>query len=96
MANAPTEGGWHSLKPVIRQNDELDDKPTTFSAREAADAKKMIERVLQQNKLLPVPKKQSRGRLPFVADVIEKPLPRTFKMPQITPYLGKDDHYGHV
>ena len=25
-------------------------------------------------------------------DVMEKPLPKKFKMPQITPYLGKDDH----
>ncbi|XP_052186695.1 uncharacterized protein LOC127797627 [Diospyros lotus] len=58
--------------------------------------KKMIERVLQQNKLLPTSKEQSRGKLPFVAEVMEKPLPRKFKMPQINPYSGKDDPYDHV
>ncbi|XP_052204059.1 uncharacterized protein LOC127809333 [Diospyros lotus] len=64
-----------------RQRDGLDDNPTAFSARETADMKKMIERVLQQNKLLLAPEEQSRGKLPFVAEVMEKPLPRKFKMP---------------
>ena len=90
------EGGRNFVKTVTRQNDELDDNPTAFSAREAADMKKMIERVLQQNKLLPVSEEQSRGKLPFVAEVMEKPLPKKFKMPQINPYSGKDDPYEHV
>ena len=38
--------------------------------------KKMIEWVLQQNKLLPIFEEQSQGKLPFVAEVMEKPLPR--------------------
>ena len=29
-------------------------------------------------------------------DVMEKPLVRKFNMPQITPYLGKNDPYDHV
>ncbi|XP_052181919.1 uncharacterized protein LOC127794713 [Diospyros lotus] len=83
-------------KPLTKQNDEPEDNPTAFSAQEAADMKKMIERVLQQNKLLPTSEEQSRGKLPFVAGVMEKPLPRKFKMPQINPYSGKDDPYDHV
>ena len=90
------EGGQNFAKPAARQNDELDDNPTAFSARETADMKKMIERVLRQNKLLPISEEQSRGKLPFVAKVMEKPLPRKFKMPQINPYSGKDDPYEHV
>ncbi|XP_052197290.1 uncharacterized protein LOC127804466 [Diospyros lotus] len=60
------------------------------------DMKKMIEQVLQQNKLLLVSEEQSRGRLPFVVEVMEKPLPRKFRMPQITTYSGKDDRYDHM
>ena len=84
------EGGRNSSKLVTKQNDELDDNPTAFSAQEAADIKKMIERVLQQNKLLPISQEQSRGKLPFVVEVMEKPLPRKFKMPQINPYSGNE------
>ena len=31
-----------------------------------------------------------------MVEVMEKPLPRKFKIPQITPYSGKDDSYDHV
>ena len=47
------EGGQNSSKFETKQNDQLDDNPTAFSAREAADMRKIIEQVLQQNKLLP-------------------------------------------
>ena len=90
------EGGWNSPEPITRRNDEPGNKPTAFSARVTMDMKKMIERVLQQNKLLLVPEEQSWGRFPFMAEVMEKPLSRKFKMPQITPYSGKDDPYDHV
>jgi len=96
VVTTPTKGSRNSPKPVTKRNDELDDNPTAFSAREIADMKKMIKWVLQQNKLLPVSKEQSWERLPFVANVMEKPLPRKFKMPQITLYLAKDDPYDHV
>ncbi|XP_052193948.1 uncharacterized protein LOC127802273 [Diospyros lotus] len=95
VASTPMERG-REAKPITKQNDGPEDNPTAFSAREAADMKKMIERVLQQNKLLPTSEEQSRGKLPFVAEVMEKPLPRKFKMPQINPYSGKDDPYDHV
>jgi len=48
------KGEQNSSKLVSRWNDEPNDHPTTFSARETMDMKKMIEQVLQQNKLLPV------------------------------------------
>jgi len=53
------EGGWNSPEPITRRNDEPGNKPTAFSARVTMDMKKMIERVLQQNKLLLVPEEQS-------------------------------------
>jgi len=56
----------------------------------------MIERMLQQNKLLLISEEQSRERLPFMADIMQKPLSRKFKMSQITSYLGKNDPYDHI
>jgi len=83
-------------KPVTKQNDKLDDNPTTFSAWEEPDMKKMIKQVLQHNKLLPALEEQSRVKLLFVVEVMEKSLPRKFKMPQMTPYWSKDDPYDHM
>jgi len=81
---------------VTKWNNEIDNNPLAFSAQETTDIKKMIEQVLQHNKLLLVSEEQSWGRLPFVANVMEKPLLRKFKMPQIIPYSGKDDPYDHM
>ena len=96
VASTPMKGEKNSSKPVSRWNDEPNDHPTTFSAQETMDMKKMIEQVLQQNKLLPILEGQSQGRLPFVEEVMEKPLPRKFKMPQIIPYSSKENPYDHM
>ena len=56
----------------------------------------MVEEILEQRKLLPAPEESQRRRFPFTASIMEKPLPKKFKMPQIVPYSGKDDPNDHI
>ena len=44
---------------------------------------RVIEKVLEKKKLVPADETQRR-RVPFTAAIMEKPLPRKFKMPHMT------------
>jgi len=58
--------------------------------------KRVVEKVFEQKKLIPTSEEQQRKKCPFTVDILEKLLPRKFKMPQITSYSGKDDPYDHI
>ena len=58
--------------------------------------KRVVEEVFEWKKLIPVTEEHQRRKSPFMTDILERPLPRKFKMPQITLYSGKDDPYDHV
>ena len=58
--------------------------------------KRVVEEVLERKKLILTIEEQQRRKCSFTVDILEKSLPRKFKMPQITSYSGKDDPYDHV
>ena len=60
------------------------------------DMKRVVEEVLEQKRLIPIAEEQPRRRSPFTESILGKPLPRKFKMPQITPYVSKDDPNNHT
>ncbi|XP_039133266.1 uncharacterized protein LOC120270321 [Dioscorea cayenensis subsp. rotundata] len=53
----------------------------------------MIEQALEQKKLVPNEDTPQRSKVPFVKEIMVKPLPKKFKMPQLTTYSGKGDPY---
>ena len=58
--------------------------------------KRVVEEVLEQKKLIHSAEEQQCRKCPFMANILEKPLSRKFKMTQITSYSGKDDPYDHI
>ncbi|XP_039137116.1 uncharacterized protein LOC120274646 [Dioscorea cayenensis subsp. rotundata] len=56
----------------------------------------MIEHVLEQKKLVPTEETPQRSKVRFVKEIMVKPLPKKFKMPQLTTYSGKGDPYDHM
>ena len=84
---------WRYYENVASTPTRLDNQ-TTPSIQD--DMKKVVEEVLERKKLIPAAKEQQRRKCPFTTNILEKPLPRKFKMPQITSYSGKDDPYDHI
>lgn len=80
MANMPTGGGQ--------------DNQIAASIRD--DMKMVVEEVLERKKLIPAVEEQQRTKFSFTTDILEKPLPRKFKMPQVAPYFSKDDPYDYI
>ena len=70
------------------------DNQTVPSIRD--DMKRVVEEVLERKKLIPTSKEQQCKKCPFTVDILEKLLPRKFKMPQITSYSRKDDPYDYI
>ena len=58
-----------------------------FQSHEAVGVKKLVERVLEEKKWVFIEDSQSR-KIPINATIIEKSLPRKFKMPQMMAYTG--------
>ena len=46
------------------------------------DMKRVVEEVLEWKKLIPATEERQHRKSPFIADILEKPLPRKFKMPK--------------
>jgi len=60
------------------------------------DMKRVVKEVLERRKLISAANEQQRRKFLFTVDILEKPLPRKFKMPQVIPYSSKDDPYDHI
>ena len=67
----------------------------TSGVEEKESLEKMVERVLEKKKLVSIEEGQRR-RVPFASRIMNKPLPRKFKMPHISQYTGKSDPHDHI
>ena len=88
MANMPT---WRKESPTrgLMPRNGGTDNHTTISISD--DMKRVLKEILKQKRLVPIAEEQPRRKSPFTENIMGKPLPRKFKMPQITPYISKDD-----
>ena len=67
-----------------------------MNVRKAANMERMIEKVLEQKKLVLVEDEQQRAKIPFTKDVMARPLFQKFKIPQLPTFLRKEDPNEHV
>uniref|UniRef100_UPI0019D4AB1F hypothetical protein n=1 Tax=Vibrio vulnificus TaxID=672 RepID=UPI0019D4AB1F len=51
---------------------------------------KIIEGILEQKKLVSTKETHMGGKIPFTKEVMEKPLPPKFRMPQLPTFTGKE------
>ena len=58
---------------------------TTISMQD--DIKKVVEEVLEQKRLVPIVEKHLRRKSLFTENIFGKPLPKKFKISQITSYV---------
>ena len=56
---------------------------------------KVVQRILEKKKLVS-PDEGQRRRVPFSPEIMNKPLPKKFKMPSMATYTGKADPYDHI
>ena len=74
---------------------ELDNQ-SIVSAKDMNDIQKIVEGILEQKKLVPAEEKQQEGAIPFTKEIMGKPLPPKFRMPQLPTFTGKEDPREHI
>ena len=93
MARTPIRRKQSPTRGLMLRNRETDNH-TTIHMQD--DMERVVEEVLEQKILVPLVEEQLRRKSPFTENVLGKPLPRKFKMSQMTPYVGKDDLDDHI
>ena len=68
---------------IVASTQTKQDNQTIVSIRD--DIKMVVEEVLEQRKLIPVAEEHQYKKCPFTVDILEKLLPRKFKMPKSPP-----------
>ena len=74
---------------------ELDNQ-SIVSAKDMNDIQKIVEGILEQKKLVPAEERQQEGAIPFTKEIMGKPLPPKFRMPQLPTFTGKEDPREHI